>query len=132
MRHLILPVTLLILLAACRDGPPAIDTTNLLLSAAPDGRHIARLDEIIGGPPMGGAVLWQELRIVAPTVAVHAGQSDTALVLRSNQEDGSPCVSVIWLSSTKLLVRRKTDSTVTHVNSSVDSIQVVYEEPNGS
>lgn len=124
MRKRVALVLVVTLLGACK---PAVETSNIFVFVAPGGRHSAKLDLIIGGPPMGGAVVWQELRIVSSKSEGHPGQSDATLVLSSTRED-SPCVSVQWLSPATLLVYTQRDSKITRVNSTVDGVRVLYEE----
>jgi hypothetical protein len=105
------------------------EVRTLLHVEAPDARHSARLDYIIGGPPIGGAVVWQELRVVTPVAKVYPSQSDTMLVLTANEEKDSPAVSVQWLSSNQLLVTPLRSSPITPVNSNIDGVQILYAEP---
>lgn len=128
MRKRIALALLATLLTACSGNSPAVETSNLFLSAAPDGHHSAKLDLVIGGPPIGGSVVWQELRIISPNSGGRPGQPDATLVLSSAQDNDWPCVTVRWLSPTKLLVHRQGMVNLTWVNSSVDGIQVLYDE----
>jgi hypothetical protein len=101
------------------------EVQTLVRSVSPDGLNEANLYRIIGGPGIGGAVVWQELRIVPPNAPIPSGP-DPSIVLTSNEEGEEPAFQISWASATKLVVTTRTISSVRLVKQSIGSISIEY------
>jgi len=110
----------------CKPSKEAIpEVQTLVRTTSPDGLNEAVLYRIIGGPGMGGAVVWQELRVVPPNAPLPSGP-DPSIVLTSNEEGEEPAVQVKWASPTKLLVTTKSASSIRLVKHSHGSVSIDY------
>ena len=110
----------------CKPAKAVVpEVQTLVRVASPDGRSEANLYRIIGGPGMGGAVVWQELRIVPPKATVPSGP-DPSIVLTSNEEGEAPAFEIRWASPTSLLVTGKSISSVRVVKKSFAGVSIEY------
>lgn len=73
---------------------------------SPGGQMEARLLRIIGGPPMGGAVVWQEIHLVSPGTPVQFvdWKANPGLVLSISDESEIPAAKILWKGPSHLLV----------------------------
>jgi len=110
----------------CKPSKAVIPEVQTLVKVpSPDGLNEANLYRIIGGPGMGGAVVWQELRIVPPNAPIPTGP-DPSIVLTSGEEGEEPAVQVRWISPTKLLVTGQGASTIRLLKQSHGGVSIEY------
>jgi hypothetical protein len=107
----------------------SMDSELQILSheVSPDGRLEARLERVVGGPPMGGAVLWQELHIVRPCTPLHYRDNDQSLAFSVNSESEVPAATFRWISPNRLLVNLTTPDSPMKVL--VSGVRIVYILP---
>ena len=78
----------------------------LARAVSPDYRLEARIVRIIGGPPIGGAVVWQDVEIVtngSPLKYINE-KTNPGLVASVSKEDSMPIATLQWIGSGKLLI----------------------------
>ena len=116
----------LLVVPACKPTKGLIPEVQVLSRLkSPDGQHEARLYRIIGGPEMGGAVVWQELRITPPGAPLPQGPNST-IALSSGSEFEAPAFSFTWVSPTSLVVSSGQGVPVRIVQLSIDGVQIQY------
>lgn len=110
----------------CKPSKAVIPEVQTLVRVPSlDGLNEANLYRIVGGPGMGGAVVWQELRIVPPNASMPSGP-DPSMVRTSNEEGEEPAVQVKWASPTKLLATNKGTCAIRLVKQSLGGVSIEY------
>ena len=111
--------------------PPEMQLLTKIQS--PDGRTEARVIRIIGGPPIGGPVVWQEVQLVKSGTPIRfvEQKNNPGLVLSMLEEGDAPAAKIQWLGPTHLLVEsawavRSTSKHRVVLGVAIDRIQSAY------
>jgi hypothetical protein len=116
----------LLMAAGCKPSLGISPEVQILTRVtSPGGQNEARLYRIIGGPGIGGAVVWQELRITPPNAPVPIG-ADSTIALTSGEESETPAFSFHWVSANSLIVTSVPGIPVRFTRSEVGTVQIHY------